>query len=120
MTYSRFLSLALFVLLASCASSSSKDSIGQLKGVKVDLADIKIEGGFEKAMQSYQKFLEQTPESAMTPEALRRLADLKIQKEYGTLEGASKSEKKAKLPRRYLRTPRTNRFLWSHRETGFR
>jgi len=35
-------------------------------------------------MESYQKFLEETPESAMTPEALRRLADLKVEKEYGS------------------------------------
>ena len=84
-------------MLASCASSSDKGSIGQLKDVKIDLVDAKIDGGLDKAMQSYQKFLEQTPESSMTPEALRRLADLKIQKEYGTLEGATKSEKKATL-----------------------
>lgn len=97
MKYSSILPLAMFVFLTSCASNPNNDSIGNLKGVKVDLADVKIEGGFEKAMQSYQKFLEQTPESAMTPEALRRLADLKIQKEYGTLEGATKTEKKAAL-----------------------
>lgn len=97
MSYSRLSFLAVFVLLSSCASSSNKESIGHLKSVKIDLADAKIEGGFEKAMQSYQKFLEQTPESAMTPEALRRLADLKIQKEYGTLEDATKTEKKATL-----------------------
>ncbi len=40
-------------------------------------------------MLSYQRFLEETPDSALTPEATRRLADLKIEKEYGTLtEGA--------------------------------
>jgi len=97
MSYSRFFMFALTALLASCATSSNKDSIGQLKDIKIDLADSKIEDGFEKAMQSYQKFLEQTPESSLTPEALRRLADLKIQKEYGTLEGATRSEKKATL-----------------------
>lgn len=97
MTCSRFFMFALIALLASCATSSNKDSIAQLKDMKIDLADAKIEGGFEKAMQSYQKFLEQTPESSMTPEALRRLADLKIQKEYGTLEGATSNEKKAAL-----------------------
>ena len=97
MNLSRFLIFLLLTLLVSCGTSSNKGSIGQLKNTKVDLSDTKIEGGFEKAMQSYQKFLEQTPESAMTPEALRRLADLKIQKEYGTLEGATKSEKKASL-----------------------
>jgi len=93
----RFLILVMIGLLASCATSSNKDSIGQLKDMKIDLADSKIEGGFEKAMQSYQKFLEQTPESSMTPEALRRLADLKIQKEYGTLEGVISNEKKSTL-----------------------
>jgi len=36
-------------------------------------------------MLSYQRFLEDTPDSALTPEAIRRLADLKIEKEYGTL-----------------------------------
>lgn len=97
MSHSRYLHVVLVALLASCASDSSKDSIGQLKNIKVDLADVKIEDGFEKAMQNYQKFLEQTPESSMTPEALRRLADLKIQKEYGTLEGATSNEKKATL-----------------------
>lgn len=97
MSYSRYLIAVLMMLLVSCASDSNKDSIGKLRDVKIDLSDTKIEGGFEKAMQSYQKFLEQTPESQMTPEAIRRLADLKIQKEYGTLEGATSNEKKAML-----------------------
>lgn len=97
MRYCRFLIMVLIGLLASCSTGTNKDSIGNLKDVKVDLTDSKIEGGFEKAMQSYQKFLDQTPESSMTPEALRRLADLKIQKEYGTLAGATSNEKKATL-----------------------
>src|SRR5512139_4058090 len=97
MSYSRLLFMVLAAMLVSCASDSNKGSIGQLKDVKIELADAKIEGGLEKAMQSYQKFLEQTPESSMTPEALRRLADLKIQKEYGTLEGATVSEKNGTL-----------------------
>ena len=97
MSCARYSLLLVVGLLASCGTSSNKGSIGQLNDTKLELTDSKIEGGFEKAMQSYQKFLEQTPESAMTPEAIRRLADLKIQKEYGTLEGATKSEKKATL-----------------------
>jgi tetratricopeptide (TPR) repeat protein len=36
-------------------------------------------------MQSYKRFLEETPGSALVPEAIRRLADLKIEKEYGTI-----------------------------------
>jgi cellulose synthase operon protein C len=89
--------LALFgavFLLTSCSTTvDNKGTIGQLKHVKLELKDEKIEGGIEKAMQSYQKFLEETPESAMTPEALRRLADLKIEKEYGVAEGAGSASK---------------------------
>lgn len=78
--------LAASVLLASCASVSEKGTIAELRNVKLDLSDEVIEGGIEKAMQGYQNFLEETPESAMTPEAIRRLADLKIEREYGTFE----------------------------------
>ena len=86
----RYTALGLSLLvLASCASVSEKGTIAQLQKVKLDLTDEKIEGGIEKAMQGYQKFLEETPESAMTPEAMRRLADLKIEKEYGILESPS-------------------------------
>lgn len=96
MSCSRLSFMVLVAMLASsCTSNSNKGSIGQLDDVKIDLEDAKVEGGLDKAMQSYQKFLEQAPESSMTPEALRRLADLKIEKEYGTLEGATKTERKA-------------------------
>ncbi|MZR62754.1 tetratricopeptide repeat protein [Alcanivorax sp. DP30] len=78
--------LATSVMLASCASVSEKGTIAELRNVKLDLSDEVIEGGIEKAMQGYRNFLEETPESAMTPEAIRRLADLKIEREYGTFE----------------------------------
>ena len=34
-------------------------------------------------MQSYRRFLEETPTSRMAPEAMRRLADLQLEKAYG-------------------------------------
>jgi TolA-binding protein len=83
----RFGLLASAILIASCASVE-RGTIGQLRHSSLELKDEPIEGGIEKAMQGYQKFLEQTPESAMTPEAIRRLADLKLEREYGALEGA--------------------------------
>lgn len=86
MTLNRLALLLATTLLASCSSWSEKGTLAQLHRVKLDLKDEKIDGGIEKAMQSYQQFLQETPESAMTPEALRRLADLKIEKEYGVLE----------------------------------
>jgi tetratricopeptide (TPR) repeat protein len=46
---------------------------------------VKVEDGLDKAMRSYRRFLDETPDGAMTPEAMRRLADLKLEKEYGIL-----------------------------------
>ena len=78
---------ALFVvgaaLLAACSSAPQKDTLATLHNVAPDLQDVKVEGGLDTAMQSYQRFLEETPETQRTPEAMRRLADLKIEKEYG-------------------------------------
>ena len=77
--------LMLFVsssLLVSCTASSSKGTLASLSDIKFEVKEEKIDGSLEKAMASYEKFLNETPETEMTPEALRRLADLKIQKEY--------------------------------------
>ena len=50
-----------------------------------DTTEVTVEDGLDKAMQSYRRFLDETPDDAMTPEAMRRLADLKLEKEYGIL-----------------------------------
>ena len=81
--------LALPLVLTACQSTGSGDTIAKLRYVKIEIEKEHIEGGMDKAMLSYQSFLEETPDSALTPEAIRRLADLKIEKEYGTItEGA--------------------------------
>jgi tetratricopeptide (TPR) repeat protein len=85
MTPKRSLILLVLLLLSSCASNDHRGRISQLENVKVEIKDVKVEGGLDKAMESYQKFLKQTPESELTPEAMRRLADLKIDKQYGTV-----------------------------------
>jgi tetratricopeptide (TPR) repeat protein len=87
------------LILVACASISHQETIGTLNHRHVEIKEEKIEGGLEKAMQSYQRFLEETPASALAPEAIRRLADLKIEKEYGTLTpGASNPEPPGALP----------------------
>src|SRR3990172_7652353 len=89
------------LMLAACASVSDRDrnTIAMLRNVQTEIKEDKIEGGLEKAMLSYQRFLEDTPDSALTPEAIRRLADLKIQKEYGTLTtGAGTAGRTPALP----------------------
>ena len=81
----RLIILAVLLMLVACHSISDKDTIAKLRHMQIEIKEEKIEGGLEKAMLSYQRFLEETPDSALTPEATRRLADLKIEKEYGTL-----------------------------------
>lgn len=69
--------------VAACSSAPQKDTLATLHNVAPDLQDVKVEGGLDTAMHSYQRFLEETPETQRTPEAMRRLADLKVEKEYG-------------------------------------
>jgi len=83
--------LALPALLAACQSGGGRETIAQLRNVKLDIKEETIEGGLEKAMEGYQRFLDETPESALTPAAIRRLADLKVEREYGYLSGPAAS-----------------------------
>jgi cellulose synthase operon protein C len=79
--------LALPLLLSACQSTGGKDTIAKLRNMQIEIKEEKIEGGLEKAMEGYQRFLEEKPDSAMAPEAIRRLADLKVEREYGRLSG---------------------------------
>ncbi|MCK4834060.1 MAG: tetratricopeptide repeat protein, partial [Gammaproteobacteria bacterium] len=79
--------LAAYFMLSSCATTSTEGTLASLSDVEFVVKPEKIDGSLEKAMESYEKFLKETPETEMTPEALRRLADLKIQKEYEAEDG---------------------------------
>ncbi|WP_237055251.1 tetratricopeptide repeat protein [Microbulbifer sediminum] len=67
----------LLALLGGCAVNDSQ-TIGSLQDVDIEIKEERIEGSLEKALASYQKYLQETPETAFTPEAIRRIADLKI------------------------------------------
>ena len=84
MNWIRLSVLMLPLVLSACQSIGDKDTIAGLRHVRIEIKEEKIEGGLDKAMLGYQRFLEETPQSDLTPEAIRRLADLKIEKEYGT------------------------------------
>src|SRR6266567_5899227 len=84
--------LAIPAILTACQTGGSRETIAQLRNMKIEIKEERIEGGLEKAMQSYQRFLDETPESALTPAAMRRLADLKIEKEYGYLTGPAATQ----------------------------
>jgi len=107
----RLLLCAAPLMLASCASVSNKGTIAELRQTRIEIKEEKIEGGLEKAMLSYQRFLEETSDSALTPEAMRRLADLKIEKEYGTIikgAGSAGGAKASPAPEREPRPQATS------------
>ena len=102
--------VALMLVLVACQSIGNQDTIAKLRHMDIEIKEEHLEGGLDKAMRGYQHFLEKTPESNLTPEAIRRLADLKIEKEYGTLtegENLPASAKAAMMPAAQERTELT-------------
>src|SRR5215472_7469424 len=84
---------ALAVLLpfmAACAHQVDRSgTLATLHQVQPDTKEVPVDQGLDRAVQSYRDFLTQAPDSTLAPEAMRRLADLKIEKEYG-LQGDGK------------------------------
>lgn len=70
-------------LLAACAHSQRSGTLATLHRVQPDTTDVRVDDGLQKAVQGYHRFLQETPASELTPEAMRRLADLQLEKEYG-------------------------------------
>src|SRR5437773_2463497 len=99
----RRLSITIVLWLASmagCAARTNKTvgtagTLAELRKVRPDVQEVKVEQGLEQAMQNYRRFLEETPETAMTPEAMRRLADLQIEKQFGIRTGDARPREMA-------------------------
>src|SRR5262249_6123476 len=88
------------VLIAGCAARATRTdktvgTLAELRNVRPDEQDVKVEQGLDQAMQQYRRFLKETPETAMTPEAMRRLADLQVEKHGGMRTGNAKPRKMA-------------------------
>jgi tetratricopeptide (TPR) repeat protein len=81
----------LLPLLAACAAQhvDRSGTLASLHEVRPDTSEVPVEQGLDRAVQSYGDFLKQAPDSTLAPEAMRRLADLKIEKEFG-LQGDGK------------------------------
>jgi outer membrane protein assembly factor BamD (BamD/ComL family) len=103
------------VLAAGCAAhrdSSTSGTLAELRSVRPDVQEAKVDGGLDQAMQGYRRFLAETPETSMTPEAMRRLADLKLEKQFGIRTGDAKPREMgapspaAALPRAHADAPR--------------
>ena len=65
-------------------------TLADLHNVAPDVKEAETQQSVDQAMEHYRKFLEQSPETAMTPEAMRRLADLELEKQYGIHTGDAK------------------------------
>jgi len=73
------------IVLAACVWNSDKRTLAELRNVEPDLTEVRVENGLDQAIFGYRKFLEETPLSSRTPEAMRRLADLELERQYGLL-----------------------------------
>jgi tetratricopeptide (TPR) repeat protein len=69
---------------------NTQGTLADLQKVAPDVKDADTKQSVDQAMQQYRKFLEESPETPMTPEAIRRLADLELEKEYGIHTGEGK------------------------------
>src|SRR6266571_4553931 len=100
------------VFMVGCAARPIKPvgtpgTLAELRNVRPDLQEVKVEQGLDQAMQQYRRFLEEAPETAMTPEAMRRLADLQLEKQFGIRTGNAKP--------REMAAPKTAQVLASSR-----
>ena len=73
--------------VTGCATAVDRGTLADLAEMPADVEEVYLEDSLERAAQSYRRYLEETSESAMTPEAMRRLADLQIEREYGVMHG---------------------------------
>jgi cellulose synthase operon protein C len=81
--------LVVAALCAGCATDPDRRTLAELRSVTVELQEVQVSDGLDRAMQGYRSYLEEAPESPRTPEAMRRLADLQVEKEYGILGDGS-------------------------------
>jgi cellulose synthase operon protein C len=74
----------LLTVLAGCAhQADQRGTLGSLHQVQPDTKEVPVDQGLDRAVQSYRDFLQQAPDSKQAPEAMRRLADLNIEKQFG-------------------------------------
>jgi TolA-binding protein len=96
MTYARWTVLvASSALLYACAGNPDRRTLAGLHDVEADVEEVTVDDSLDRAMESYRRYLNETPETVMTPEALRRLADLQIEKEYGLIGDGTLVEREA-------------------------
>jgi tetratricopeptide (TPR) repeat protein len=88
------------VFMVGCAArpivpAGTAGTLADLRNVRPDVQEVKVEQGLDQAMQQYRRFLDEAPETAMTPEAMRRLADLQLEKQFGIRTGNARPREMA-------------------------
>ncbi len=83
--------------IAGCAArvNNTVGTLAELRNARPDVQEVKVEQGLDQALHHYRRFLEETPETTMTPEAMRRLADLQLEKQFGIRPGDVKPREMA-------------------------
>ncbi|MDJ0938331.1 MAG: tetratricopeptide repeat protein [Woeseiaceae bacterium] len=84
----RLLALAVLLsALAACGVTPVEQSgtLAELDTMEPDIEEVYLEDSLERAAESYRRYLAETQESELTPEAMRRLADLQLEREYGVI-----------------------------------
>ena len=54
------------LLAASCATAPNTGTLGELNNVQADVAEVEVADSLDLALQSYRRYLDKTPTSAMT------------------------------------------------------
>jgi tetratricopeptide (TPR) repeat protein len=90
-------------LMAGCASRANTTvttagTLAELRDARPDTQEVTVAQGLDVAMHHYRLFLDETPETALTPEAMRRLADLQLEKQFGINPDAKPLEMAAPEP----------------------
>ncbi|MBT8441787.1 MAG: tetratricopeptide repeat protein [Gammaproteobacteria bacterium] len=75
--------------LVACGTTGERGTLAELERVEPDTDEVFLDDSLTLAAQSYRRYLEETPQTARTPEAMRRLADLQIEQEYGVIGGGA-------------------------------
>ena len=84
------LTIALAVLIGACAAPLERNgTLAELESMAPDIEEVYLEDSLERAAASYRRYLAETEESELTPEAMRRLADLQLEREYGIIGGGT-------------------------------
>lgn len=96
--------------LAACATNGGDEgTLADLAEVPADIDEVYLGDSLERAADSYRRYLEETSASANTPEAMRRLADLQIEQQYGIVGGGQVVEMAAPEQARPLEQTATDR-----------